>query len=50
VAGKSIHLILTRSTMLTWITSTFVDVRVTTNTCRRNRRIGELEKRQSLFD
>ena len=35
-AGKSIHLIVTRSTMLTWITSTFVDVRHTTITCKRN--------------
>jgi len=45
-AGKYIHLILTRATMLTWITGTFVDVRLTQSTCKRNRRIGKRRFRQ----
>jgi len=38
-AGKSIHLIFTRSAMLTWATNTFVDVRLATNTCEKNRNL-----------
>jgi len=49
MAGKSIHLILTRSIMLTWISGTFVDVRLTTSTCKRNGRIGELVKRDNYM-
>ena len=43
VAGKSIHLIIARATVLTWITSTFVDVCLTTSTCKRKPKIGKRE-------
>ena len=39
MAGKSIYLILTRATMLTENTITFIDVRLTTSICKGNRTI-----------
>ena len=38
-ADKSIYFILTCSSMLTWITSTFVDVRLASGTCKVNGRL-----------